>query len=997
MSLGVANPLLIQLMPGVDAAALSAQEVDVSLQTTDIPGLMRATGDAGALGRLSAALSGREGVSYVEPEHTVHIERSPDDPFFANNSLWGLNGRYGINATAAWDVTTGSTLVTVADIDTGIDYNHPDLYKNIWINQAEIPASRRANLAEIDGDGRITFYDLNHPVNQGAGKITDINVDGRIDAGDILAPMAKDSGGGDTGFGGWSDGVSQDGDAAYVDDLVGWNFVTNTNNPFDDHGHGTHVGGTIAAMGNNALGLVGVNWTVLVMALKFLDSNGSGSSLAAAEAVRYAADLGARVSNNSYGGAGGTTLYNAISYAASKGNIFVAAAGNAGQDTDATANYPSAYPLDNIISVAAIAGDGSLAGFSNYGARTVDVGAPGVGILSTLPNNGYASWSGTSMAAPHVTGTVALVLAQHPEWTYSQIIGRLLATTTPIAALAGKTVTGGIINAAAALAPPVVPPPSSDVLYREDFDGSTLGLAWRAVGGNWVRRDGILRQSTMQWGDPQKAMVVGTTYPSDVEVSARVRVDSWAGGAGARAGVSLAQTGNGLGYNLLFRDGGVQFLNDYVAWSPLFPFDWQEGTWYHFKLRSADSVLYGKVWQDGTSEPSDWMFSQSGWDNRSGGYAGLNGGSGGSTASFDDFVVSKVDGTPSLPSSPTNLSTTAVAPGQINLNWSAAGGADGYTIERSPDGTTGWTRVGTTPSSTTAFQDTGLSASTAYYYRVLATNTAGSSDPSNVAVATTPAVVTPPVDPDALFRDDFGGSALGAAWRTVGGNWVQRDGVLSQSALQPGDPQKAMVADRVYPHNVEVSARVRVDSWAGGDWARAGVSLSQNAGGAGYNLLFRDGGVQFLNDYAAWSPLFPFDWNVGTWYHFKLRSADSVLYGKVWQDGTSEPSDWMFSQSGWDNRWDGFAGLNGGSGGSTASFDDIVVTSVEGQGAVRSSATDPAATSASAGQVGQGGSGASDAAAPKAGSGSRRWLRLSWASRLHDFRKGRRVSQGSGR
>ena len=141
--------------------------------------------------------------------------------------MWGLNGQYGIKAPAAWDVTTGSTRVTVADIDTGIDYNHPDLYKNIWINQGEIPASRRANLIDLDGDGRITFYDLNDTVNQGVGKITDINANGRIDGGDILAPMQKGSGGFDTGLGGWADGVSQD-DATYMDDLIGWNFVNNT-------------------------------------------------------------------------------------------------------------------------------------------------------------------------------------------------------------------------------------------------------------------------------------------------------------------------------------------------------------------------------------------------------------------------------------------------------------------------------------------------------------------------------------------------------------------------------------------------------------------------------------------------------------------------------------------------------------------------------------------------------------------------------------------------
>ena len=160
------------------------------------------------------------------------------------------------------------------------------------------------------------------------GKITDVNGDGRIDAADILAPMRRTSAA-TTPAGGWADGISEDGDTAHLDDLVGWNFVNNTNNPFDDHGHGTHTAGTIGAMGNNGVGVVGVNWTVQIMPLKFLDSTGSGSDLAAAAAIRYAADHGARVSNNSSGGGSGQpAISDAISYAATKGDVFVAAAGN---------------------------------------------------------------------------------------------------------------------------------------------------------------------------------------------------------------------------------------------------------------------------------------------------------------------------------------------------------------------------------------------------------------------------------------------------------------------------------------------------------------------------------------------------------------------------------------------------------------------------------------------------------------------------------------------
>src|SRR5262249_10538404 len=147
-----------------------------------------------------------------------------------------------------------------------------------------------------------------NPINQGPGKITDLNRNGRIDAGDLLYPVSQ---------GGWANGVSDDGDA-YVDDIVGWNFVNNTNNPFDDNGHGTHVSGTIGALGNNGTGVAGVNWRVQLMPLKFLDATGSGDQLDAAAAIRYAADHGARVSNNSWGGGGSTPLYDAIDYARTK-------------------------------------------------------------------------------------------------------------------------------------------------------------------------------------------------------------------------------------------------------------------------------------------------------------------------------------------------------------------------------------------------------------------------------------------------------------------------------------------------------------------------------------------------------------------------------------------------------------------------------------------------------------------------------------------------------
>ena len=240
----------------------------------------------------------------------MHLAATPNDPQYASGNLWGLSGPNGIQAPAAWNVTTGSpSTVTIADIDTGADYDHPDLYQNIWINQPEIPASRMKNLVDVYHDGYISWRDLNytapdgsHP-NQGPGKITDVNGDGVIDAGDILAPMVLNANGTDTGAGGWANPNNvQDGDTAHPDDLIGWNFVDNNNNPLDDVGHGTETAGVMAATGNNGTGVVGVAWTAQVMVLKVIDSSGNATDANAAAAILYAAKHGARVANASFGG-----------------------------------------------------------------------------------------------------------------------------------------------------------------------------------------------------------------------------------------------------------------------------------------------------------------------------------------------------------------------------------------------------------------------------------------------------------------------------------------------------------------------------------------------------------------------------------------------------------------------------------------------------------------------------------------------------------------------
>jgi subtilisin family serine protease/subtilisin-like proprotein convertase family protein len=400
-------------------------------------------------------------VAYAEPDFLVSAAVLPSDAQFSQQYAQHNLGQSGgladadIDNPEAWDAHTGSTRIAVGVIDTGIDYNHPDLYLNIWINQDEIPAAIRANLTDTDSDGRITFYDLNQPINVGPGKITDLNANGRIDGGDLLASGS-----------GWEDGIDQDpylvgaSTVSRIDDLVGWNFVSNTNNPFDDNGHGTHVAGTIGAMGNNGVGVAGVAWQAQLAALKFLSASGSGSISAATAAVYYAVANGLDITNNSWGGGGFSQSFaNALSVANAAGQIFVAAAGNNGSNNDSISSYPSNYNFPNVVAVAATDRRDLLASFSNYGLARVDLGAPGVSIRSTYPSGSYATLSGTSMAAPQVSGALALLLSSNPDLTGPAAIGAILSTADPVAALASRVATGGRLNVNDAIRLDFEPPP----------------------------------------------------------------------------------------------------------------------------------------------------------------------------------------------------------------------------------------------------------------------------------------------------------------------------------------------------------------------------------------------------------------------------------------------------------------------------------------------------------------------------------------------------------
>ncbi|MBI4043065.1 MAG: S8 family serine peptidase, partial [Deltaproteobacteria bacterium] len=260
-------------------------------------------------------------------------------------------GLRNMKAVEAWETTAGKEDIVVAVVDTGVDYNHEDLAFNMWRNPGEIPGN------EIDDD--------------------------------------------------------QNG---YVDDIVGWDTVDEDPLPYDTHSHGTHVAGIIGAIGGNGKGTSGVAQRLSIMAVKMIGASGEGTTIDAIEAVDYAISNGARIINMSWGdGENSQALYDMLAKGEEAGIVNVAAAGNTATDNDESPMYPAGYDLESIISVAATAFSDTLAFFSNYGNTTVDIGAPGFRIYSTIPNDKYAYMDGTSMAAPHVSGAAALLLSAYPE------------------------------------------------------------------------------------------------------------------------------------------------------------------------------------------------------------------------------------------------------------------------------------------------------------------------------------------------------------------------------------------------------------------------------------------------------------------------------------------------------------------------------------------------------------------------------------------------------
>ena len=316
-------------------------------------------------------------------------------------------------------------------------------------------------------------------------------------------------------------GIDDDGNG-FVDDVRGWDFVNNDSDPMDDNGHGTHVAGTIGAVGNNGIGVTGVAWTASIMPLKFLDQSGSGSLSDAIKAIQYARVNGAKIINASWGGGGfSSALQSAISQFITSGGLFVAAAGNEATNNDVTPSYPANY--QGVISVGASTRTDTRASFSNYG-TSVDVFAPGQSILSTLPGNRYGSLSGTSMATPQVAGALALLWGQNPTLSATTISQALINSTDNV--LRASNSTHGRINVGAAATalrasnpttPPTTPPPTTPVSRSFGIQGN-FAIADATAAGASVQRFTINVNENIRIQDLDVQLQIQHTYASDLVI-----------------------------------------------------------------------------------------------------------------------------------------------------------------------------------------------------------------------------------------------------------------------------------------------------------------------------------------------------------------------------------------------------------------------------------------------------------------------------------------------
>lgn len=790
-------------------------------------------------------------VASISTNNVVRATEWSNDP--ESSKLWGLNNQgqviNGVAGTPDADIdlpealahATVQTQVVVGIVDTGIDYNHPDLRDNMWKNPGEIAGNNR----DDDGNG-------------------------------------------------------------FIDDVYGFNFVNNTGNPMDDDEHGTHVAGTIAASLNNSQGVAGIaSGAAKLMAIKFLDANGSGTYANAIRALNYATMMSSRgvnlkVLNNSWGGYGNVpALEDAVNATNAAGMLFVASAGNESNDNDGEFKaIPASYASSNIISVAATNNLDELASFSNYGATTVDLAAPGVGILSTTPGNRYQSFNGTSMAAPHVAGALALAWACHPDKTSTEIQDALFGSVDALDSLDGAVATGGRLNVnnlltaledpilLAPLAPAnlVVTDAGTDFIVLEWTDSSdneeSFSIEISADGGETWDLIGILELDTTT--ARIAGLESGSTYQFKVYASNSVG-DSDSSNIAEAATLPLPEvpagpsdlTVDGIGSQFVDlswfdeSDNEDSFLieisrNGGNTWESVMSLDADSTEARVGGLASATSYQFRVVAQNqvGRSEASNIVNARTtggipqapgnvrpdnvwsskvdvAWDDRSNNESGFrilvssNGGSNWIEAGVTEanatrfrvegldpektyvFGVRAINGNEAsaivrsrsvltAPPAPTEVRPDNVWARTIDLAWNQVSRTESsFRVYSSINGGASWALVGTADANATRFRITNLTPATTYQFVVRAAGSEGLSELSNIATISTQVEVPPPPAPTNPFTrvsvSDVGRTSFRFNWRFNGPTpnrfevYIEARGTWQRSENVPADRTSALI------------------------------------------------------------------------------------------------------------------------------------------------------------------------------------------------------------
>ena len=708
-------------------------------------------------------------VEYAEPDYLV--QATTNDEFYGlvyaiDNTGQDIRGVLGtpdadMDVVEAWNIQTGDPNLIIAVIDEGVQWDHPDLVNNMWRNTGEVAGNG------IDDDGN-----------------------------------------------------------GFVDDVYGYDFYSDDGDPMDEGGHGTHVAGTICAEANNGIGIVGVVQQCKIMALRFLGPQG-GSTSGGIASLDYAVQMGAKISNNSWGGGGfSQALYDSIAAARDADHIFLAAAGNGGSDgigdnNDGLPHYPSNYNLPNVVSVAATDNRDEIAGFSNYGSVSVDIGAPGVDIASTYINDGYVWNSGTSMATPNVTGVVALIRSEFPDWNYQQVIDHLYSTARPAASMAGITTTGGIANAEAAMAggEPPTPPAAPSALASAGTSDSTISLTWSDNSDNEsvfvIERDGQVLSSTVSANTTtfeDSGLAAATTYSYRVKARNSAGDSAWSNSA-------EATTDTPPPYQTILASGETTVAGTIVSGNYTRTFD-LDGSFEQIRERESGGKRnrrYSYMDHRWTlSSPSGAAsLSVTGYSGNSndgdrfqlaystgGGFTTFCtlavGASSTCSTSFElssastvtvrvtdtnqtagaraldsvyidqiQLFVESNTGPVTLPAAPTGLIGDASTPGQIALVWSDnADNETSYTVQRSDVGGS-WSTIASLGANNQSFTDNTVESLTTYNYRVLAGNSAGDSASDTIQI-TSAEQVAPNITLSASGYKTKGWQNVDASWDAAG-------------------------------------------------------------------------------------------------------------------------------------------------------------------------------------------------------------------------------------